>query len=61
MTIISNLGVAIGTGETAMNGIFVFVLGYEKRDLPPPGILFGERFILVTAQASRMIGSPNNA
>jgi hypothetical protein len=49
MAIIPNLGVAIGTGETVMGRTLIFLFGHRKGDLLSPGILFGERVILVTA------------
>jgi hypothetical protein len=49
MAIIPNLGVAVGTGEAAMDRTLIFLFGHRKGDFLSTGILFGERIILVTA------------
>jgi hypothetical protein len=60
MAIIANLGVAIGTGKAAMDRTLIFLLGHKKGDLLSPGILFGERVILVTAKTGSVITPPDN-
>jgi hypothetical protein len=61
MAIIPDLGVTIGTGKTAMDRAFIFLLGHKKGDLLSPSILFGERVFLVTAETGSVIPPPDNA
>jgi hypothetical protein len=55
MGIILDLGVAIRTGEFAMNRLFISSFGHKKRDIYPTGILLYQRFILMTVEAKGMV------